>query len=150
MLPGVAESSLQSAAATHSELATCKQLFCNYKTLLILTGTNNSKGDLRGSNSQAGKRKKRELQTDLHYSSNASAVNFHLPLKTDLFNTSRAVCLQEVIFRISPRMFLLYITAIFPYCTLSIMEKIKRCFLLSQRGERTFIAKATTFSSAKD
>lgn len=150
MLPGVAESSLQSAAATHSELGMCKQLFCNYKTLLILTGTNNSKGDLGGRNSQAGKRKKRELQTDLHYSSNAFAINFHLPLKIDLLNTSKVTHFQKVIFRISRRMSLLYITAIFPYCTLSITEKIKRCFLLSQRGERTLKEKATTFSSAKD
>lgn len=36
------ESSLQSAAAAESKLSMCKQYFCDYRILLICTGTNNS------------------------------------------------------------------------------------------------------------
>lgn len=59
MLLGGTESSLQSAAVAESELPMCKQYFCDYRTLLICTGTNNSWGDLRGRDCRAGKRKKR-------------------------------------------------------------------------------------------
>lgn len=42
MLLGSMESSLLSAAVAECELSMCKQPFCDYRILLICTGTNNS------------------------------------------------------------------------------------------------------------